>query len=113
MVYALHCKSCVMGFVIMLWKVNVSCDIGDFFLVLPCLFLLFGFCLNVSVECVYGCEGFTHPWEGREALGEGHKLGLTLQLRKLPHDEGLLISWSMGSIKAMNLVVLGGTRRFW
>ena len=38
-------------------------------------------------------------------MGEGHKLGLTLQLRKLPHEEGLLISWSMGSIKAMNLVV--------
>ena len=39
-------------------------------------------CLNVSVDCDYGCEDFTHPWEGREALGEGHKLGLTLQLRK-------------------------------
>ena len=55
----------------------------------------------------YGCEGFTHPWEGREALGEGHKLGLTMQLRKLPHEEGLLILWSMGSIKAMNLVFFG------
>ena len=27
------------------------------------------FCLNV--EFVHGCEGFTHTWEGREALGEG------------------------------------------
>ena len=78
-----------------------------------CFFVVVVSCLNVSVDCD-GCEGFTHPWEGREALGEGHKLGLTLQLRKelLSHDEGLLLSWSMGSIMAMNLVVLGGTRRY-
>ena len=99
----------------------MSCALGDFYffsLLLLCLFLHFFFvvvsCLNVSVDCNYGCEGFTYPWEGREALGEGHKLGLTLQLRKeiLPHDEDLLLSWSMGSIVAMNLVVLGGTRRY-
>ena len=63
-------------------------------------------------EFCVGCEGSTHLWEGREALGEGHKLGSSLQLRKLSHDEDLFISWSMGSITAMNLVILGGTKRF-
>ena len=31
----------------------------------------FGFVLELLLwyECCDGCEGFTHPWEGREALG--------------------------------------------
>ena len=31
----------------------------------------FGFILELLLwyECCDGCEGFTHPWEGREALG--------------------------------------------
>ena len=63
----------------------MSYVLGDFSLVfLSCSSFVFvvNYCLNVSVNCDFGCEGFTHPWEGREALGEGHKLGLTLQLRK-------------------------------
>ena len=91
----------------------VLLEIFPWFCLLALHFVCFLFLLTVSVECAYGCEGFTHPWEGREALGEGHKLGSTLQLRELPHDEGLLLSWSMGSIMAMNLVVLGDTRRIW
>ena len=35
------------------------------------IFFGFYFLLDFLVECVHGCEGFTHPWEGREALGEG------------------------------------------
>ena len=65
----------------------MSCALGDFSWVFLCCFFICCFVvvsyLNMSVDCDYGCEGFTHPWEGREALGEGHKLGLTLELRKI------------------------------
>ena len=55
-------------------EVNVSCDLGDFSLVFfACSSFVFVVvsCLNVSVDCKYGCEGFTHPWEGREPWVKG------------------------------------------
>ena len=51
-IFVLYCE-CAMSFHVFSWFYS----------------LISMFCLNV--ECVHGCEGFTHPWEIREALGEG------------------------------------------
>ena len=45
---------------------NLYCVLENF------LVLLIDYsCLDFNVEYDHGCEGFTHPSEGREALGEG------------------------------------------
>ena len=68
MEHALYCESYIVDLALCCGNVNVPCVLENFILV---LFSSLFSCLNVSVECVHGFEGFTHPLEGREALGEG------------------------------------------
>ena len=51
----------------------VLLEIFFFLVLLACSSFVFvvDSCLNVSVYFDFGCEGFIHPWEGREALVKG------------------------------------------
>ena len=51
------------------------------------------------------CEGFTHLWEGRDALGEGVSWAQQCSWEILLCEEMVLLcSWSMGSMEAICLL---------
>ena len=83
-------------------NVNVLCVLEIFF---GFCFLLDFSCFNVSVECVHGFEGFTHPWEGREALGEGLSWAQQCSREPLLLDRRGKNLWIMGSIEAIVLLL--------
>ena len=64
------------------------------------------FCLNFQI--VNGCEGLNHPWEGREALGEGASWAQQCSRESLLLERRGEISCSMGSIESIVLILLLG-----